>query len=482
MLFVQRHVGNRAAGRLLGDRGSAARPKRPAAAEQGDADRARPFGGAATGALRAAVLARRSTGAPGRVLQRAVVPEGAPGSRTSTDVGDTGPGVKLLQRLLGAPETGTFDPATRAAVDRFQRQQGWDPSGVGPDTWKALDNHAGTPGSRPSLVAGDRGPAVRLLQSMLGVTETSVFGPATRAAVDRFQRQQGWDPSGVGPDTWKALDNHAGTPGSRPSLVAGDRGPAVRLLQFGLGIKETAVFDAATRAAVDDFQRRQGWAPSGVGPETWKALEPDISRFRVAQEMQKMADPAAPLWAKWHGSGPGSHPGPGMLASGYATDFAQWASAASETAFTVGPTTVINCWEMVLYAAYKAGQLTWAWIHDRYTAAGGTWSADMIAHLTPKGRTAFDRATQSPQPRRGDIVLFDGINHVALATGSGTHTYTFWPPPDVSVQIGVAGGRAYVVATPDRVKDFTIEALAGACDDPARGHQCVVEFGAPPWR
>ena len=153
-----------------------------------------------------------------------------------------------------------------------------------------------------------------------------------------------------------------------------------------------------------------------------------------------MADPAAPLWAKWHGSGPGSHPGPGMLASGYATDFAQWASAASETAFTVGSTTVINCWEMVLYAAYKAGQLTWAWIHDRYAAAGGTWSADMIAHLTPKGRTAFDRATQSPQPRRGDIVLFDGINHVALATGNGTHTYTFWPPPDVSVQFGVAGG------------------------------------------
>ena len=280
ILVVQRHVGNRAAGRLLGDRDSAPGLKRQAAGGQPEADRARAFDDAATGALRAAVLARRLSAAPGRLLQRAVVPEGVPGSRPNTNVGDTGPGVKLLQRLLGAPETGTFDPATLAAVDRFQHQQGWGPSGVGPDTWKALDNHAGKPGSRPNLLPGDRGPGVRLLQSGLGVKETSVFDAATRKAVDRFQHQQGWDPSGVGPDTWKALDNHAGKPGSRPNLYAGDRGPGVRLLQSGLGVKETAVFDAATRTAVDDFQRRQGWAPSNVGPDTWKALEPDISRLQ----------------------------------------------------------------------------------------------------------------------------------------------------------------------------------------------------------
>lgn len=73
-------------------------------------------------------------------------------------------------------------------------------------TWAALDTHPGAPGHRPNLVEGDRGPGVRALQRMLGVTETGSFGPATRTAVDAFQRSQGWKPSGVGPMTWAALD------------------------------------------------------------------------------------------------------------------------------------------------------------------------------------------------------------------------------------------------------------------------------------
>jgi peptidoglycan hydrolase-like protein with peptidoglycan-binding domain len=486
LLTVQRHAGNRAAARLLDSPGRPPELRRrsPDLPEGGDRAPGREENWiAATGALEAAVLARKaSSGAAVGLLQRTVVAEGVPGSRPNTDLGDTGDGIKLLQRMLGADETGVFDPATRSAVDRFQRQQGWEPSGVGPDTWKALDNHAGAPGHRPNLIAGDRGPGVRLLQSMLGVKETSFFGPGTRAAVDHFQRQQGWDPTGVGPDTWTALDNHAGAPGHRPNLNPGDRGPGVRLLQASLGIPETAIFDPVTRKAVDDFQAAQGWPPSGVGPDTWKALEPEVSRLRVAQEMQKMADPAAPLWAKWHSSWQGKHPGPGMLASGYSTNFAEWASGPTETAFTVGPATVINCWEMVLYSAYHAGQLTWSWIHDRYVSVGGAWDVEMVKQLTPKGRTTFDRATQTPVPRRGDIVLFDGISHVALATGAGTHTYTFWPPPNVSVLFAGPRGHEYVVATPDKVKDYSIEDLAKACDNPLTGHVCVVQIGAPPWR
>lgn len=140
------------------------------------------------------------------VVQRSVEPAGSPGRRPNLDSGDSGPGVSLLQRMLGAGETGVFDAQTRGAVDTFQRRQGWDPSGVGPMTWAALDGHAGTPGSRPNLVQGDRGPGVRLLQQLLGVPEIGVFGPATRKAADAFQRAQGWEPSGVGPMTWAALD------------------------------------------------------------------------------------------------------------------------------------------------------------------------------------------------------------------------------------------------------------------------------------
>ncbi|GAF51521.1 eCIS core domain-containing protein, partial [Rhodococcus wratislaviensis] len=143
----------------------------------------------------------------GQVLQRSYEQEGTPGKRPNIDSGDSGPGVALLQRMLGAAQTGFFDPQTRKAVDRFQRQQGWDPSGVGPMTWAAVDDHAGAPGRRPNLVEGDRGPGVKLLQQMLGVAETGFFGSTTRKAVDAFQKSQGWSPSGVGPMTWAALDS-----------------------------------------------------------------------------------------------------------------------------------------------------------------------------------------------------------------------------------------------------------------------------------
>ncbi len=204
----------------------------------------------------------------------------------------------------------------------------------------------GSPGKRESMDVGDTGPGVKLLQRLLGVIETGTFGQMTRKAVDRFQKQQGWDPSGVGPMTWDRLDNHAGTPGNRPNLNAGDRGPGVRLMQHILGVPETSVFDVATRSAVDAFQKKQGWTPGGVGPMTWAELDKERPRVEVADRMATMADPAAPTRAVWHPSGNNKD----------ATDFSAWAMAAAEDpAFTVSPTTVINCWEMVLYSAWKQG-------------------------------------------------------------------------------------------------------------------------------
>ena len=367
VLFVQRHAGNAAAGRLL-----------------------------------------RAT----RVLARKVVPEGSPGKRTNVEMGDTGPGVKLVQRMLGVPETGTFDQVTRNALDRFQKMQGWDPSGIGPLTWAALDNHEGTPGNRPNLVEGDRGPAVKLLQHILGVKETSYFG-------------------------------------------------------------------ALTRKAVDAFQKKQGWTPSGVGPMTWAALDTERPRVEVADRMGAMTDPASPTRAVWHPSGndPDS------------TDFSSWALAATEdTKFTVSPTTVINCWEMVLYSAWKQGAISWSWIHTVYSWSGAhSWYEELAIRLVRGSASTWDRATKKPRPRRGDIVMFDGAAHVALATGvtdaAGTHVYSFWPAPDVAfapVDYDLPGkGRGVAAGTPDKVKDTTIELLIAAMD--TKKHATVVTFGPPSW-
>jgi hypothetical protein len=161
----------------------------------------------------------------------------------------------------------------------------------------------------------------------------------------------------------------------------------------------------------------------------------------------------------WKQSGPGS-----------GTTFEAWASAKTETPFpTVSATTVMNCWEAVLLSAYRAGAIKWTWIHKLYAT---TPVADWVSAMSRGPLHTY--AVPGPNtimPKRGDIVFFDGIAHVALATGSGSKVYTFWPPPNTPFTPG---------GTTDRVKVFTIEDLVGwwSAHMPSVP---TVEFGAPKW-
>ncbi len=100
------------------------------------------------------------------------------------------------------------------------------------------------------------------------------------------------------------------------------------------------------------------------------------------------------------------------------------------------------------------------------------------------GASTWDQAAKKPKPRKGDIVMFNGAGHVALATGvtdaAGTHVYSFWPPPDTAfaaVDYKKPGkGKGLAAGTPDRVKNTTIEALVGAM-----GSSTVVTLGPPTW-
>ncbi|MFF0086749.1 DUF4157 domain-containing protein [Streptomyces canus] len=163
-------------------------------------------------------------GNPAMTVRRSTEQAGRPGDRPNLDVGDDGPGVVLLQKLLGISATGLFDQATRRAVVAFQ--QTYDPpslhpatGGVGRLTWRALEERAqvggapqGRPGARPNLELGDIGQGVALLQRLLGLTPTAVFDKQTERAVIAFQESR---PSlhpatgGVGPKTWEALDQPA---------------------------------------------------------------------------------------------------------------------------------------------------------------------------------------------------------------------------------------------------------------------------------
>lgn len=161
----------------------------------------------------------------------------------------------------------------------------------------------------------------------------------------------------------------------------------------------------------------------------------------------------------WTPSGPGS-----------GTDFERWASAPAETPFpAVTAATVMNCWEAVLLSAYRSGAINWIWIHNMYVSIpAASWVSAMSRG--PRHTYAIP-GPNAHMPQRGDIVFFDGIAHVALATGAGSDVYTFWPPPNTPFTPG---------GTTDKVKVFTIEQLVTwwtANSPPAP----VVEFGAPSW-
>ena len=161
----------------------------------------------------------------------------------------------------------------------------------------------------------------------------------------------------------------------------------------------------------------------------------------------------------WRPSGPGS-----------GTDFESWASAATETPLSaVSPTTKMNCWEAVLLSAYRAGAISWKWIHDLYVLAP---MGDWVGRMAKGPRHVYAIPGPNPRlPQRGDLVFFDGLAHVAMATGNASEVYTFWPPPNTPFAFG---------GTTDKVKVFSIESLVSwwtANMPPAP----VVEFAAPAW-
>jgi hypothetical protein len=169
----------------------------------------------------------------------------------------------------------------------------------------------------------------------------------------------------------------------------------------------------------------------------------------VAGEMEEMLGEEA----TWVPSGPGS-----------ANTFESWASAPTEgTAPPLKKSTTINCWEMVLLAAYRCGVIDWNWINNLYTAVSPSAWVSRMASST----TTYVPGTSTLS--RGDLVFFNGLAHVALATGEGDKIYTFWPPPDKPSSIG----------TIDEVKISTIKALSDYMT-PIWGTP-VVTFGTPTW-
>ena len=164
--------------------------------------------------------------------------------------GSRGIGVRTVQYFLSViayfnseiptpPYDGDFGPATRHAVEAFQRSEGITPDGVvGRETWNALlrrydeifatlpervgEESAETAYPGRFLAEGQTGDDVLRLQKFINraadgygyiprVSEDGVYGAGTAAAVRAIQQNSGITANGVtGPVTWERIVTLAG--------------------------------------------------------------------------------------------------------------------------------------------------------------------------------------------------------------------------------------------------------------------------------
>jgi len=132
-----------------------------------------------------------------------------------------------------------------------------------------------------------------------------------------------------------------------------------------------------------------------------------------------------------------------------------------------------NCWEMVMFSAFRAGVTTEAKMRDIYTKGqaedakrGGLAFPETIeAELRGSKEYVYDpKKADTPRPLRGDIVIFGtAAGHVAMATGkmSGgeVEIISHWEPPHGDT----------------KVEKTTIEELQ------RKGAKGTIKFWSPIW-
>ncbi|MGW6128575.1 hypothetical protein ACWFNE_00980 [Cellulomonas sp. NPDC055163] len=167
--------------------------------------------------------------------------------------------------------------------------------------------------------------------------------------------------------------------------------------------------------------------------------------LRTAQARSKVAGTAegAVGTGEWVGLSPVDVRGPTTSGS----DFMQWMLGGGSVPAV--KTVKGNCWEMVMFSAFRAGQLSEARMREIYTkgqaadkARGGLAFPETVeAELRSGSEFVYDPAKAgSPRPLRGDVVIFSSAaGHVALATGrlvgGQVEIISHWGPPHHNLKI-----------------------------------------------
>jgi cell wall-associated NlpC family hydrolase len=228
------------------------------------------------------------------------------------------------------------------------------------------------------LRLGASGHEVVHLQRLLGVRADGRFGEATLHAVRRFQSEHGLLVDGqVGPHTWAALEREWRGFAGEAVLREGSTGAAVAVVQRLLGVTADGDFGPITLAAVRAFQSHHGLVVDGqVGDHTLTALR---RRGPVEHHGHHVAAPRRePVGVRAV-----------TIAERYLGVPYVWGGA-SPSGF--------DCSGLVMYVYAQLGIELPHFAAAQYRAGRHVSMHDL---------------------RRGDLVFFDGLDHVGIYVGGG---------------------------------------------------------------
>jgi hypothetical protein len=144
--------------------------------------------------------------------------------------------------------------------------------------------------------------------------------------------------------------------------------------------------------------------------------------------------------------------------------------------------TTLNCWEAVIVGAMKGDVITnGSSLAQMYEKGYEAFNAQLVQALVSGIGREYQPRELLATPTCGDIVLFSGLNHVAIATGQhdnrGTEVLSFWPAPVIQAkQFGRNGTRTPMLRT-------TIEAIgAWMVINMPDDQPPTVTFGSPDWQ
>jgi RHS repeat-associated protein len=161
-------------------------------------------------------------------------------------------------------------------------------------------------------------------------------------------------------------------------------------------------------------------------------------------------------------------------------DFAKWVRGGP------APTesSVMNCWEAVLFAGYKSGVISKDWITSVQADATYAGKSDHSSNSyfdVLKKRLGFNHSAKLKPGiavERGDLVFFDGLNHVAVATGKTIESGGVVKHEVISLWILPDRSNGHLNSQVQRTTIEDIQArVAARMDDPIK----EVRVGANPW-